>query len=266
MAGGMHTESVRAGPSKGPSKDGGSLAKVFGLVRELGLAGAFKKIRSILLHRLHSGRLDRVVVPMDAEESAKEIPLSEVTTVGANEEHGVNYVPTPARVFERLVAELPIRPQDYSFVDFGCGKGRLLPLAAEIGFRRVVGVEFAVELAEAAQARLAAYRQQAGDAPGDAPEIACHTMDAAEFAIPEGPCVVFMFNPFAEPVLGKVIGNLERAHREAPRRIYAIYYNPAHVELFEGSKLFRRRDLSLSTRSYLAALSPYKAEIFQSHD
>lgn len=256
MAGSVHPEAAKGGLFRA----GGDLVRVFGLVRELGLAGAFKKIRSVALHRLHSGRLDRVVVAMDSLESAKEIPLSDVTTVGTNEKHGVNYVPTPARVFERLVGELPIEPRDYSFIDFGCGRGRLLPLAAELGFHRVVGVEFAVELAEAALARIAAYRQQAADPP----EMACHTMDAADFVIPDGPCVVFLFNPFAEPVLSKVIANLEQAHSKAPREIYAIYYNPAHRQLFDDSELFQRCGISLATRAYLAALSPYKVEIYQS--
>ena len=242
------------------SRGGGDIAKIFALVRALGLAGAFRKLRSIALHRLHSGRLDRIVVVMDAEETAKEIPLSEVTTVGTNEKHGVNYVPTPARVFERLVGELPVEPGDYSFVDFGCGRGRLLPLAAELGFRRVIGVEFAVELAEAAQARIAAYRQQAA-AP---PEMACHVMDAADFAIPDGPCVVFLFNPFGEPVLRRVVANLERAHGKAPREIHVIYYNPAHEALFDDAALFRRRPVSFATRLYLAALSPYRASLYRS--
>ena len=258
MADSSASGSAKASIAKGSS----DLARIPGLVRDLGLGGAVRKIRSIALHRLHSGRLDRVVVAMDAAESAKEIPLSEITTVGTNEQHGVNYVPTPARVFEQLVGELPIQPGDYSFIDFGCGRGRLLPLAAELGFRRVVGVEFGVELAEAAQARITDYERQAEDPP----EMACHTMDAADFVIPDGPCVAFFFNPFAEPVLSKVIANLEQARKAAPRKIFAIYYNPAHAELFDESRLFRRCGVSLATQAYLAALSPYKVRIYQSFE
>jgi len=41
---------------------------------------------------------------------------------------------------------------EYTFVDIGCGKGRALLLASEIGFREVVGVELNPGLAANAQA------------------------------------------------------------------------------------------------------------------
>ncbi len=197
---------------------------------------------------------------MDWDETSREISLSEVTTVGANRLNGVNYVPTPSRIFERLLAELPIAPAEFSFVDFGSGKGRLLVLAAEYGFRRMLGIEFAVEFAEQARERIAQYQQQAGIQA----EIVCHTMDAADFMIPDGPCVIFLFNPFMEPVLDKVIRNLEASHCSAPREIYVVYYHPVYARFFDASELFQRRALPLRARLYLAALSPYGAALYES--
>lgn len=256
MAGTVEPQTAKARVFRG----GPDLVKTVGLVREFGPARAFGKIRRIVVRRLHGARFERVLVPMDCYETLRELSLSEVTTVGANRIYGVDYEPTPSRVFEWLLAELPIEPPDFSFVDFGCGNGRLLLLAAEHGFLRVLGIEFAVEFAEQARERVAAYKKQTGTLS----EIVCHTMDAADFTIPNGPCVIFLFNPFTEPVLGKVICNLEESHRGAPREIYVIYYNPAYARLFDESKLFQRRELSLGARLYFAALSPYSATIYES--
>ena len=256
MVGRLEQQPARAGVFRG----GSDLVKTVEMVRELGPARAFGKIRTIALIRLHSARFDRVLVPMDRTETYQTLSLAETTTVGANRIHTVDYEPTPPRVFERLLAELPIEPADFSFIDFGCGKGRLMLFAAEFGFRRVVGVEFAVEFARQARERIAAYQEQTGTLS----EMVCHNMDAIDFTIPDGPCVIFLFNPFAEPVLEKVIANLEASLRAAPRPIFVIYYNPAYARHFEQSPLFQRRELSFGARLYLAALSPYSAALYES--
>src|SRR5207245_5268496 len=56
---------------------------------------------------------------------------------------------------------LPAVPSQLTFVDFGCGKGRALVLAAEHGFRRVLGIECDAQLFAAAQRNARAYRDAA---------------------------------------------------------------------------------------------------------
>src|SRR5690349_10766861 len=62
---------------------------------------------------------------------------------GEHPDHGYLYEPIQLAVFRRIMAALAIDPHNYTFVDYGSGKGRALVLAAEYGFRRVVGVEYA---------------------------------------------------------------------------------------------------------------------------
>ncbi len=50
--------------------------------------------------------------------------------------------------------------------------------------------------------------------------------DAVEFAFRDEPTVLFLFNPFPEWGLKKVIANLEQSLREHPRRVYVLYHNP----------------------------------------
>ena len=56
------------------------------------------------------------------------------------------------RPFRRLMRTLSLPPGS-GFVDFGCGKGRVLLLAAGFGFARITGVEFAKELCDIAKER-----------------------------------------------------------------------------------------------------------------
>jgi hypothetical protein len=48
--------------------------------------------------------------------------------------------------FKRVLAKLNIAFEDYTFVDYGSGKGRALLLASEFPFKRIIGLEFSPEL------------------------------------------------------------------------------------------------------------------------
>ena len=48
--------------------------------------------------------------------------------------------------FEQVMAALEIAFEDFTFIDFGSGKGLALLLAPEYPFRRIIGLEFAPEL------------------------------------------------------------------------------------------------------------------------
>ena len=66
-----------------------------------------------------------------------------VEDLGANSEHDVNavgYRATKARSLQKLISKLDL-PRDRAFVDLGSGKGRVLLLAAQLGFQKVVGVD-----------------------------------------------------------------------------------------------------------------------------
>ncbi|MFZ0536633.1 MAG: class I SAM-dependent methyltransferase, partial [Candidatus Sulfotelmatobacter sp.] len=108
------------------------------------------------------------------------------------------------------------------FLDLGSGKGRALLMASDYPFRRIVGVELLPALNDAAQDNICKYRSESQKC--FAMESICG--DAAEFAFPDEPTVLFLFNPFPESGLRNVIANLEQSLREHPRRVYVLYHNP----------------------------------------
>ncbi len=134
----------------------------------------------------------------------------------------LRYEPTPAEVFAEMIAAIPFDPKDFVFVDLGSGKGKVLMLAAQYPFRRVVGVELWEDLHRAALENLDSFRER----PDCATEVASIRMDAADFPLPDEPLVLYFFNPFPEAVLARVLANLGTSLARAPRRVYLLFYGP----------------------------------------
>ena len=63
---------------------------------------------------------------------------------------GERYQASDPSVLSDALAFVGLDPRAYRFIDLGCGKGRMLIVAAELGFKSCVGVEFAGELAATA--------------------------------------------------------------------------------------------------------------------
>lgn len=110
---------------------------------------------------------------------------------------------------------------DFTFIDLGSGKGRVLLMASEYPFRRIVGVELLPELHAIAQRNL--------DRLTDAARIELVLADARDFEFPNEPLVVFLFNPFPVFVLRAVMENLRRSMQASSSRpVYAVLHNPEH--------------------------------------
>jgi SAM-dependent methyltransferase len=141
---------------------------------------------------------------------------------GPNSELGNWYMPTEVAMFHLMVKDLTIDPCEYLFVDLGSGKGRMLVAAAEVGFRRVVGVEFSADLHAVAQRNVRTYLQ------GSRQRAAIQTLhaDAADYEFPDEPLVIFFFNSFLEPVLSVVLENLRRTLDQRARDVYILHNGP----------------------------------------
>lgn len=156
--------------------------------------------------------------------------------VGQHWAFGGNYQAVDPSVFVQILGRLHLPFEDFTFVDLGSGKGRTLLLASSFPFRRIVGVEYCRELNKIARTNLARFQP---------PERRCaaietHHADAAEFQMPDGPLVLFLFHPFAEPVMSTVVSNLTESFRKNPRRIVVVYCIPNHASVWERTGLFHR--------------------------
>jgi SAM-dependent methyltransferase len=129
--------------------------------------------------------------------------------------------------------DLPVR--DYTFIDMGSGLGRVLFVAAEYPFRRVVGVEFATGLHRQALDNIARYRH----GKSRCGSIESVLANAAEYEFPDEKLVIFMFNPFGPEILSRMLANLERSLRRCPRHVVVLMLWPEHSAVVAGMASMR---------------------------
>ena len=141
---------------------------------------------------------------------------------------GREYQTVDEQVLIDAITALREDPQALTFIDLGCGKGRALLVAANLGFQHVIGVEFVHQLAEIARKNLA-HRGTANAVVAEG--------DAAKYRFPNCDMVVYLFNPFSQEVMQKVVANLRESHA---RKLYVIYVNPECAGLFDASGFLTR--------------------------
>jgi hypothetical protein len=126
---------------------------------------------------------------------------------------------------------------DTVFIDYGSGAGRAVLLAATYPFKEVVGIEQSPALHERAQANLSAFPADARQAR--AVRLVC--ADAAAFALPADPAVLYFYNPFREGVMRRVLAEVETSLLRTPRTVTIVlafcYKGPR--EAVERSRFFR---------------------------
>jgi hypothetical protein len=142
------------------------------------------------------------------------ISLGELDVEGASWVHGTQYGPTSPATFQAIMRALPIDVCDFTFVDFGSGKGAVLLYASAFPFKQILGVEFSSILHQIAESNIAKH-----PLASTRPVRSIHT-DATQFQIPSGPLFAFFNNPFSTMIMETVLGNIHEAVRASPRLLY----------------------------------------------
>ena len=168
-------------------------------------------------------------------DTASYVECQDLNLVGPNAAHAVLYAPTRAREFRGLLRTLAL-PSDRVFVDLGSGKGRVLLLASDYGFRKVVGVELSAALCDTARANVRAYRKRK---PAGA-SISVVQADAAAYRFCDDATVIFLFSPFGPVVVSAVLDNLRASIARRPRQVLSIYNNPFCQDVIEQAGYLRK--------------------------
>jgi SAM-dependent methyltransferase len=129
------------------------------------------------------------------------------------------YFATEPWLFEQIMQAIPVDFSQFTFIDLGSGKGRVLLMASDYPFQRIVGVEFMPDLHRVAQKNIASYSSTRRQCQ----QIETVCMDARDFQFPLEPIVVYLFNPFSEATFAQVIESLRRSIEQVPRPVYIAY-------------------------------------------
>ena len=151
------------------------------------------------------------------------VRLSDLDVHGDNKHSGNRYEGTRSRALHRLLRFFDF-PRESVFVDFGCGKGKALLIAARFPFQRIIGIEFSRELCQVARDNISAYRKKRATIP----DLAVIECDALDYQIGTEDNVFYFFNPFNESLFKRVLENIDKSLSSQYRPTWIIYNNPVH--------------------------------------
>jgi SAM-dependent methyltransferase len=176
---------------------------------------------------------------------------SDVLDAAAQVPDGYAYQASPLGKFRRLIAASGVTPSETSFVDLGCGRGRALVLAAELGFRTVIGVELDPVLAEQAEENVTRWIGARSAGQDDGRKFSVQRCDAASIALPTGAVIVYLYNPFGSETLNRVLDVIIPAASTGLSSVTLCYYNPVHANVIamrpQAHLLRRGRDWAVFT-------------------
>lgn len=140
-----------------------------------------------------------------------------------------DYFPTTVYDFNEFMRRVPLREDEDVFVDYGCGLGRVLVLAAQYRFKKVIGVELSDTFSNRARRNIVAARNRVV-----CKNIEIWTGNAVSFPIPPEATVFYFYNPFHGSILEEVLKAIELSLQHNPRNITIIFNKPVHFEKLES--------------------------------
>jgi precorrin-6B methylase 2 len=147
-------------------------------------------------------------------------------------EHLYYYATSYRRIF-RILDSLRLGPSD-TFIDLGCGKGRVACCASRYPVSQVIGIEDVAELCKLAENNLKLLRGR----------LAAATIvhgKAEEFEYTSG-TVIYMFHPFGPKTMFAVLSRVERGLRLNPREVRIVYVNPVHEQVLAATEWLEMYD------------------------
>lgn len=231
------------------------------MAKAKGFRSTLRHTRIVALGRLHHRLVDARREALLPKPLAGETALDGMTLRPAVDEEvraAKNCSAMPSKTFQWAISAAGINPAHYHFVDVGSGWGYATLLATEYPFRAVTGIELAEELHEHAVVNIA-WAQQKHTVVSGSVEVL--NQSALEYALPNGPVLLLLNNPFEETVMQRFIERVDQSYRANPRSIVVIYSNPHFPKLFERAGV-RQLQLSGLSALLLRMFSPFLVSVF----
>lgn len=246
-------------------------ARAWRLLREEGIRGLRQRVEdkgayAFLKEKVRFGLcsiFERAWDSAHQVDTSGQIELENLEVVGKNRSLGHAVVSSSPRTFRFLVRLFPADKSKYTFIDVGCGKGRVVLLASQLGFNRVIGVEFSPWAVEMAVDNIRTFRGNRSGL-GSCSIVAA---DALEYQLPNEPLVLYFGNPFLPELSARFFSRvLEVFDRyQKPIRVCVV----GSVESVDATAraLMRSTRFKLTQRGtapyFLDTYSPYKYYSFE---
>ncbi|MCX2980782.1 class I SAM-dependent methyltransferase [Halieaceae bacterium IMCC14734] len=142
------------------------------------------------------------------------LTVKELQTSSSNFALSERYIPTPELTFHALLSVLAADYKDYSFIDFGSGKGKVLLMASRYPFTSITGVDFAGNLHAIAEKNIHRVKQNN--------QLQCDNIqvvlgEAEKLPLPTGKCFFFLYAPFFGAALESTLESIRASLTQSPR-------------------------------------------------
>lgn len=155
--------------------------------------------------------------------------LKKLKKQGIDISHSTMYMPVSYELLEDALEQIPPGNRNH-FFDIGCGKGRAMCVAAHYGFAKISGIDFSKTFCEAAEKNLSVTKIKMSSFV-----YSVSVKDASNTIIPPDVDCIFLFNPFDDTVMKKVVKNIALSLQKKPRQMNIIYSNPICKNLFTSN-------------------------------
>lgn len=203
-----------------------------------------------LVRRLRAGVLDRLF-----ERSGETSEAVRLDDLGLGLEGYHDYEPSGWRSFKRAMRGVKVSASD-TFLDIGCGKGRVVEQAARRPFKRVLGVELSPELA--ARARRLAESERGRWRCGS---VEIFAADITTWQVPDDVTVIYVYNALSGDPLVAMLDRIAASAGRAPRRMLMLYVNPLSESTVIEHPRFELRERR--GRRRWAVTDPRRVSIFE---
>lgn len=150
------------------------------------------------------------------------------------------YGPTSYSVLENLFIKYPFEANDH-LVDFGCGKGRVLIMAAYYSCKKITGYELNAKRYDLLLKNIECFRNKfESDST-----ILTFNMNAEKVIIDDTTNKFFFFNPFHLKVYIRVFNEIQASLQRSRRDVYLFLHSPddSIIKYIDSLNMFKKIDL-----------------------
>ncbi|MDO5521800.1 MAG: class I SAM-dependent methyltransferase [bacterium] len=147
------------------------------------------------------------------------IQTEEIQKDGKDTYYNHRYEPTPYELLDQFFDEYPLKKDD-SFVDYGCGPGRVLFYIHHRFHCEVTGVEYNEEYYKKCVDNIKSYK-----GTHKKKVHVCHC-GAQDYIVDDRQTVFYFFNPFSIEIFMHTLSQIQDSLLRCPREIKLIMYYP----------------------------------------
>ena len=118
-----------------------------------------------------------------------------------------------------------------SFLDIGCGKGKVLHQASKYNFSQIDGIEIVHQISKIARINFDKIKQS---------RTKIFDIDAITFSKYSQYNFIYMYNPFPSEIMLRVIYKIAKSLKQNNREITLIYNNPTCHVTIHTTNIFRK--------------------------